>query len=173
MENPKRTLPLALNGSMMTTITSFTLVVVVFYLCLPLDVIRSKTILAGVSAPLDFRSCISIGFFVYSLILLARPGIRRVPLRTYGESLVFLCHRHFRPRGLQFKIFMSAKLCVSAGERDFLPASVVNNPSASGVFGVSSSSTSNPAFHNFFSHPSLHILRGAGKIFPMQAVTPV
>jgi hypothetical protein len=49
MKNAHSSLPRVLNGAMMLTIPSFTLVVIVFYLCLPLDVIRTTTTLAMVS----------------------------------------------------------------------------------------------------------------------------
>jgi len=49
MEDAHRSLPRVLNYAMMLTIPSFTLVVIVFYLCLPIEIVRTKTTLALVS----------------------------------------------------------------------------------------------------------------------------
>jgi len=57
MENPRQNLPRLLNSAMIITISSFTLVVITFYLCLPLEVIRANNALALVSSSAqDFRS---------------------------------------------------------------------------------------------------------------------
>jgi len=49
MKNARQNLPRLLNSAMTITMTSFALVVITFYLCLPLEVIRANNALALVS----------------------------------------------------------------------------------------------------------------------------
>ncbi|KAE9970604.1 hypothetical protein BLS_004850 [Venturia inaequalis] len=95
MRNP-RSLPLVLNSSMMITIPVFTLLVTAFYLCLPLDEIKSTTTLAVL---FGMKILGPTGKFLYSIaIAVSAAG------------------------ALNSNIFANCRLCVIASNRRYFPA---------------------------------------------------
>ncbi|TLD27924.1 large neutral amino acids transporter small subunit 1 [Venturia nashicola] len=95
MRNP-RSLPLVLNSSMMITIPVFTLLVITFYLCLPLDEIKSSTTLAVLFGT---KILGPIGKLLYSIAIAASAA-----------------------GALNSNIFANSRLCVIASNRRYFPA---------------------------------------------------
>ena len=105
MENTQRSLPQLLNTAMVITISSFTLVAVTFYLCLPFEIIRATTAPALVSL---FCPRLLPKFFIMRALSLEHGclslnlryiGIWKRPSRTGRKIRLFSGYLHIRTGG--------------------------------------------------------------------------